>query len=173
MELILWLMIAIFVMAYRYNTGDKVYKFFADTGSNREFDRWLNHVDDLFSISIDLQPVRFEGIDSINLFVNAFDDDHNLTIGISVNSVGASRSDIMYNNELIYDIENELIPDFVQRFNSVCDLSFPTVRGSFEDFLFLDEEFYLRVATKDYVNYESPKISVQELKLTGKFREEF
>ena len=31
MELILWLMIAIFVMAYRYNTGDNVYKFFADT----------------------------------------------------------------------------------------------------------------------------------------------
>ena len=31
MELVLWLMIAIFVMAYRYNTGDNVYKFFADT----------------------------------------------------------------------------------------------------------------------------------------------
>jgi len=31
MELILWLMIAIFVLAYRYNTGDNVYKFFADT----------------------------------------------------------------------------------------------------------------------------------------------
>lgn len=31
MELILWLMIATFVMAYRYNTGDNVYKFFADT----------------------------------------------------------------------------------------------------------------------------------------------
>ena len=31
MELILWLMIAIFVLAYRYNKGDNVYKFFADT----------------------------------------------------------------------------------------------------------------------------------------------
>jgi len=31
MELVLWLIIAIFVLAYRYNTGDNVYKFFADT----------------------------------------------------------------------------------------------------------------------------------------------
>ena len=34
MELILWLAIAIFVLAYRYNTGDNVYKFFADTVAN-------------------------------------------------------------------------------------------------------------------------------------------
>ena len=33
MELILLLAIAIFVLAYRYNTGDNVYKFFADTVS--------------------------------------------------------------------------------------------------------------------------------------------
>ena len=33
MELIILLAIAIFVMAYRYNTGDNVYKFFADTVS--------------------------------------------------------------------------------------------------------------------------------------------
>ncbi|MDE5888460.1 MAG: hypothetical protein K2H20_00400, partial [Bacilli bacterium] len=33
MELIIWLAIAIFVLAYRYNTGDNVYKFFADTVS--------------------------------------------------------------------------------------------------------------------------------------------
>ena len=31
MELVLWLVIAIFVLAYRFNTGDNVYKFFADT----------------------------------------------------------------------------------------------------------------------------------------------
>lgn len=34
MELILWLIIAIFVLAYRYNTGDNVYQFFADTVSS-------------------------------------------------------------------------------------------------------------------------------------------
>jgi len=34
MELILWIAIAIFVLAYRYNTGDNVYKFFADTVAN-------------------------------------------------------------------------------------------------------------------------------------------
>ncbi|MBR4693500.1 MAG: hypothetical protein IKP07_01700 [Bacilli bacterium] len=34
MELILWIVIAIFVLAYRYNTGDNVYKFFADTVAN-------------------------------------------------------------------------------------------------------------------------------------------
>ena len=34
MELIIWLAIAIFVLAYRYNTGDNVYKFFADTVTN-------------------------------------------------------------------------------------------------------------------------------------------
>lgn len=34
MELVLWLIIAIFVIAYRYNTGDNVYKFFANTVSN-------------------------------------------------------------------------------------------------------------------------------------------
>lgn len=34
MELILLLIIAVFVLAYRYNTGDNVYKFFADTVSN-------------------------------------------------------------------------------------------------------------------------------------------
>lgn len=34
MELIILLIIAIFVLAYRYNTGDNVYKFFADTVSN-------------------------------------------------------------------------------------------------------------------------------------------
>ena len=34
MELILLLIIAIFVLTYRYNTGDNVYKFFADTVSN-------------------------------------------------------------------------------------------------------------------------------------------
>ena len=34
MELVLWLLIAIFVLSYRYNTGDNVYKFFADTVSN-------------------------------------------------------------------------------------------------------------------------------------------
>ena len=33
MELVLLLAIAIFVLAYRYNTGDNVYKFFADTVS--------------------------------------------------------------------------------------------------------------------------------------------
>ncbi len=31
MELVLWLVIAIFVLAYRFNKGDNVYKFFADT----------------------------------------------------------------------------------------------------------------------------------------------
>ena len=34
MELVIWLIIAIFVLAYRYNSGDNVYKFFADTVSN-------------------------------------------------------------------------------------------------------------------------------------------
>ena len=34
MELILWIVIVIFVLAYRYNTGDNVYKFFADTVAN-------------------------------------------------------------------------------------------------------------------------------------------
>ena len=34
MELILLLIIAVFVLAYRYNTGDNVYKFFADTVAN-------------------------------------------------------------------------------------------------------------------------------------------
>lgn len=34
MELIIWIMIALFVFAYRYNTGDNVYKFFADTVAN-------------------------------------------------------------------------------------------------------------------------------------------
>ncbi|MGN1337262.1 MAG: hypothetical protein ACI4WW_02180 [Candidatus Coprovivens sp.] len=34
MELFLLLFIAVFVLAYRYNTGDNVYKFFADTVSN-------------------------------------------------------------------------------------------------------------------------------------------
>ena len=34
MELIIWLIIAVFVLAYRYNTGDNVYKFLADTVSN-------------------------------------------------------------------------------------------------------------------------------------------
>ena len=34
MELIIWLIIAIFVLAYRYNKGDNVYKFLADTVSN-------------------------------------------------------------------------------------------------------------------------------------------
>ena len=34
MELVILLMIAIFVLSYRYNTGDNVYKFFGDTVSN-------------------------------------------------------------------------------------------------------------------------------------------
>jgi len=34
MELIILLAIAIFVLSYRYNTGDNVYKFFADTVSS-------------------------------------------------------------------------------------------------------------------------------------------
>ena len=34
MELVVWIIIAIFVFAYRYNTGDNVYKFFADTVSS-------------------------------------------------------------------------------------------------------------------------------------------
>lgn len=34
MELIILLIIAIFVLSYRYNTGDNVYKFFGDTVSN-------------------------------------------------------------------------------------------------------------------------------------------
>lgn len=34
MELVILLFIAIFVLSYRYNTGDNVYKFFADTVSN-------------------------------------------------------------------------------------------------------------------------------------------
>ena len=34
MELIILLFIAIFVLSYRFNTGDNVYKFFADTVSN-------------------------------------------------------------------------------------------------------------------------------------------
>ena len=34
MELIIWIGIAIFVAAYRMNTGDNVYKFFADTIAN-------------------------------------------------------------------------------------------------------------------------------------------
>ena len=34
MELVIWIMIALFVFAYRYNTGDNVYKFFADTVAN-------------------------------------------------------------------------------------------------------------------------------------------
>ena len=34
MELVLWLVIAIFVLAYRYNNGDNIYKFFSDTVAN-------------------------------------------------------------------------------------------------------------------------------------------
>lgn len=34
MELIIWIAIAIFVIAYRMNTGDNVYQFFADTVAN-------------------------------------------------------------------------------------------------------------------------------------------
>ncbi len=34
MELVIWIVIAVFVLAYRYNTGDNVYKFFADTVSS-------------------------------------------------------------------------------------------------------------------------------------------
>jgi hypothetical protein len=34
MELLLWLVIAAFVLAYRYNNGDNIYKFFSDTVAN-------------------------------------------------------------------------------------------------------------------------------------------
>jgi len=34
MELIIWIAIAVFVIAYRMNTGDNVYQFFADTVTN-------------------------------------------------------------------------------------------------------------------------------------------
>ena len=34
MELIIWIAIAVFVFAYRMNTGDNVYQFFADTIAN-------------------------------------------------------------------------------------------------------------------------------------------
>jgi len=34
MELIIWLVIAAFVLAYRYNNGDNIYKFFSDTVAN-------------------------------------------------------------------------------------------------------------------------------------------
>lgn len=34
MELVLWIIIAVFVLAYRYNTGDSVYKFLSDTVAN-------------------------------------------------------------------------------------------------------------------------------------------
>ena len=34
MELIIWIAIAVFVIAYRMNTGDNVYQFFADTVAN-------------------------------------------------------------------------------------------------------------------------------------------
>ena len=34
MELVIWVAIAIFVIAYRMNTGDNVYQFFADTIAN-------------------------------------------------------------------------------------------------------------------------------------------
>ena len=34
MELVLWIVIAVFVLAYRYNNGDNIYKFFSDTVAN-------------------------------------------------------------------------------------------------------------------------------------------
>ena len=34
MELVILLFITVFVLSYRYNTGDNVYKFFADTVAN-------------------------------------------------------------------------------------------------------------------------------------------
>lgn len=147
--------------------------FFDDDRSNQEFERWLNSLDDLFSIKLELQPVQFEGVNSVNLFVNSIDDDHNLTIGVSVNAGGASSADIIANGALISAIESELIPDFVQQFNVACSLAFPTHDGDFNNFLFLDDEFYLRMLTRDYVRYENSKISVLEFQLTGRFSEEF
>lgn len=147
--------------------------FFDDDRSNQEFERWLNSLDDLFSIKLELQPVQFEGVNSVNLFVNSIDDDHNLTIGVSVNAGGASSVTIGSDDALISAIESELIPEFVRQFNDACDLAFPISGGSFNDFLFMNEEFYLRVFTRDYVKYESSRVSVLEFKLTGQFREEF
>ena len=146
--------------------------YFDDDRSNKEFEDWLNHMDDLFSVKVDLQPVSFENIMSIDLFINALEEDHSLSVGVSVNT-GMSRTEILYNNDLISAIETELIPEFVRRFNANCDLAFPTSHGTFDDFLFMDTEFYLRVATRDYVKYESPRLSALEFQLTGKFREEF
>lgn len=147
--------------------------YFEDDKSNKDFYAWINGLNELFSTRIAIEPVNFDGINGVELYVNEIDEDHNVEAVVAIDAEGLTRDDIVFDDAFITAVEGNLIPQFIKEFNRTCELSFPTKDGDFNDFMFKENEFYLRVATTDYIRYDTSRISVLQLQLTGEFEENF
>ena len=137
--------------------------FFTDVKDEQRFANWVNGRLNgnewiINTMSFDC-PI--EGINAINVIVLDFLDNHTLDVEIQVDSeydYGTLRDMV----DLYAYINETVIPQFIDAFNSNCQISFPTTQsGDFKWMKFTDDDFYTKVyfshSNTSYIN-----VSVQQ-----------
>ena len=129
--------------------------FFEDDEDDQRF---IDYINDLLNVEpyiVDVDPdipaSRFIPKITLELY-NGFNDDHNLDIGftVEVDLTDEQYDQIIADDALYSFIENEVLPAYVDWFNSQVTVNFPTTRS--DDFSWLKfngDEFYAKVYQVD------------------------
>lgn len=88
---------------------------------------------------------------SCEVGLDYLDESHDLFISVRVTTSDDRKDDYDYddlldNNVLLDEIENTVLPEYIDMFNHECGVVFPTANGEFKDYItFLDDRFYAAV----------------------------
>lgn len=91
---------------------------------------------------------------SCEVGLNYLDESHDLFISVRVTTSDDRKNDYDYddllipldNNALLDEIENTVLPEYIDMFNQECSVVFPTANGEFKNYItFLDDRFYTAV----------------------------
>ena len=131
--------------------------YFRSDDENERFDDWFIKQltkAGVFGWSMQDNPVGIPGVETINLYVNEFDDAHTLVVFADIDEGSHSFDELYDNEDLLNYIDRELAPKVLDELNALCSkVTVPMYEGDFTDMMFSeDDEFYaeLRPSGKGY-----------------------
>lgn len=121
--------------------------YFVSDDENERFDEWFNKklLDaKFFDWSKQDKPAGIPGVETLNLYVNEFDDAHTVVVFVDVDEGAHSFDELYDNTELLDYIERSLAPKVIDELNALCsDITLPMHEHYFDDMIFgEDDEFY-------------------------------
>ena len=148
--------------------------FFDEDADNEKFDKWFDDkLKDagLYDWTFEDFPTNVPGVSKITGRFIDFDDNHIVTIWLTIDDNTHSEDELAENDDLFNYIERKLAYSIIDELNGLCnDLSIPMYAGSFRELKFDGEEFYsLLYYSEKYGYFVSSELKNSQFQLYPDF----